>query len=187
MVIVEGTTPTLINFNVLYDNHTYLAENIYNHHNINIDKNAANFIEKSCENLIRFLVENDISYDSVEVLICPSFFMKEKNFNNDITENYNISKNRFNKDMLIDNNLVSVRFSLSAKLNDEEISDNERINEFTEKVSRAKFLVNYNYFARCVALNGYPLEDYSYDMLIDSQINNKSTVIRLDFNKEKTL
>ncbi len=186
LVVFEGTTNNFIDLDVLYENHTYLGENIYNDHTASIDKNAAIFLEKSCEKLMRFLSENDILYDSIEVLICPSFFMKEYNFTNDVTEDYNISKSDFNKNMLIDNNLVSIRFSLYAKQNGEEIVDNDQINEFTSKISKAKFLVDYNYFARCVALNGYPLEDYSYDMLIDSQINNKPTVINLDFSKNKT-
>ena len=185
MIIIDGSDDRYINLDIVYNDHTYLKENITDSYKSIYDKYAVDFLEKNFKKLMIILAEKNIPYNSIQVLICPIFFMKEYNIN-DVKNSLNIEKNAFNNNMLIDNNLVSISYLLSAKL-DEEIIDNKDINEFIDRVSSAKFLVDYNNFARNIALNDYPLENYSYNMLVDSQINNKPTIIKLNFNKEKTL
>lgn len=187
MIIIDGSDKDIINLDFVHKEHTYLKESILNLYNIKNNQLALETLEQQCGRLMGILIEKNIEHDSLDVLICPSFFMKEFNIINDVDQEYNIHKDSFNKNMLIDNNLVSISFLLSVKKDGNIVDYDKDINNFIDRLSKAKFLVDYNYFARNVALNGYPLEDYSYDMLIDSQINNKSTVIRLDFNKEKTL
>ena len=186
MIVLEGSTDDYINLDVLYNDHSYLKENIIYSHKPFHDETAVKFLENSCEQLIRILEENNILYDSIEVVICPVFFMKESNIINDVDIDYNIKKVDFNPNMLIDNNLVSIRLSLSVKLDNKEITSSDIINQFINKISKAKFLVDYNCFARYLALNGFPIEEFSYDALIKSQINNKQAIINLDFDKEKT-
>ena len=111
--------------------------------------------------------------------------MKEYNLLNNSGKDLSIEKDSFNNNMFIDNNLVSICYLFFVKSSDVIIYD-EEINRFIDRISSAKFLVDYNSYAREVALNGFPLEDYNYDMLIQSQINNKGTSIKLDFEKEKT-
>ena len=186
MIVLEGSTDDYINLDVLYNDHSYLKENIIYSHKPFHDETAVKFLENSSEQLIRILEENNILYDSIEVVICPVFFMKESNIINDVDIDYNIKKVDFNPNMLIDNNLVSIRLSLSVKLDNKEITSSDIINQFINKISKAKFLVDYNCFARYLALNGFPIEEFSYDALIKSQINNKQAIINLDFDKEKT-
>ena len=186
MIVLEGSTDDYINLDVLYNDHSYLKENIIYSHKPFHDETAVKFLENSREQLIRILEENNILYDSIEVVICPVFFMKESNIINDVDIDYNIKKVDFNPNMLIDNNLVSIRLSLSVKLDNKEITSSDIINQFINKISKAKFLVDYNCFARYLALNGFPIEEFSYDALIKSQINNKQAIINLDFDKEKT-
>ena len=186
MIIFEGSNEEVINLDIMYRNHKYLKEGITSIYKPRYDKDAVVFLEKSYEKLMIMLTEKNISYDSIETLICPSFFMKEYNIINDVDDNLNISKELFNNNMLIDNRLVSISYLLSVK-SDGNIVLNDDINKLIDNISKAKFLVDYDNYAREVALNGFPLEDYNYDMLIQSQINNKETNIKLDFEKNKTL
>lgn len=185
MVVIEGSDDNYINLDIVYSDHTYLKENIIGSYKHKTDKDSVAFLEKSFEKIMRLLADKNISYDSIEAIICPTFFMKEYNIVNDGGKDLNVEKNLFNNGMLIDNNLVSICYLFSIKSSDAIIYD-EEINRFIDRVSSAKFLVDYNSFTREVALNGFPLEDYNYDMLIQSQINNKGTSIKLDFEKEKT-
>ena len=185
MVVIEGSDDDYINLDIVYNNHTYLKENINSAYKHKSDKDSVVFLEKSFEKIMRILADKNISYDSIEALICPTFFMKEYNIINDGGKDLNIGKDSFNTSMLIDNNLVSISYLFSIKSSDTIIYE-EEINRFIDRVSSAKFLVDYNSYAREVALNGFPLQDYNYDMLIQSQINNKGTSIKLDFEKEKT-
>lgn len=184
-VNIEGSEDNYINLNILYNDHSYLEENIYGTHKSNNAKVATEFLEKSCEKLIRILADNNISYDTINILLCPTFFMKEFDINS-VDSNCNIKKDKFREDMLINNNLVEMSYLLSVKKDNQYVELDERINEYINKVANVRFLMDYNYFARCVALNGFPLENYDYAMLIESQINNKGTNIKLDFEKEKT-
>ena len=185
MVVIEDSENNYINLDVVYSDHTYLKENIISSYKHKNDKDSVVFLEKSFERIMRLLADKNISYDSIEVLICPSFFMKEYNLLNNSGKDLSIEKDSFNNNMFIDNNLVSICYLFSVKSSDAIIYD-EEINRFIDRISSAKFLVDYNSYAREVALNGFPLEDYNYDMLIQSQINNKGTSIKLDFEKEKT-
>lgn len=185
-VNIEGSDDHYINLNILYNEHSYLEENIYGSYKSEHAKVAVEFLEKSCEKLMRILADNNVSYDSINILLCPTFFMKELDIVNSVDENYNIGKEEFRKDMLIDNNLVEMNYLLSVQKDSKFIELDERINDYINKVANVKFLIDYNYFARFVTLNSFPLEDYDYSRLIESQINNKGTSIKLDFEKEKT-
>lgn len=185
-VNIEGSDSHYINLNILYNEHSYLEENIYGSYKIGHAKAAVDFLEKSCEKLIRILADNNISYDSINILLCPTFFMREIDIDNSVDDDYNIEKGSFRENMLIDNNLVEMSYLLSVQKDRKMVELDERINEYINKVANVKFLIDYNYFVRCVTLNGFPLEDYDYSRLIESQINNKGTSIKLDFEKEKT-
>lgn len=186
-IIIDGSYNNTISLDIINRDRTYLKENIVASYKNHYDEDAALFLEKSCERLIRILADKNIPYDSIEVLMRPTFFMKEYNLENDVDEDFNINQNMFKKDMLIDNGLVNINYILYVKNDGQYVNNFDEINEIIDKMSLAKFLVDYDNFARCIALNGYYLEEDSYDKLICSELNNKSTVIKLDFENEKTI
>ena len=121
MVVIDGSDDKYINYDIVYNDHTYLKENIVGSYKRKYDKDSVGFLERSFEKIMRLLADKNISYDSIEALICPTFFMKEYNIVNDSGKDLNIEKNSFNTSMLIDNNLVSISYLFSIKSSDANI------------------------------------------------------------------
>lgn len=185
MIVIDECDDKYISLDIVYNDHTYLKENIIASYKQKNDIEAEKYLEKAFEEIIRLLATKEISYDSIDVLICPTFFMKEYDIENRVGKDLNIEKSIFNNNMLIDNNLVNISYLISIKSSDAIIYD-EDINRCIDEIANKKFLVDYDNYAREVALNGFSLYDGSYDKLIDSQINNRETSIKFDPEKEKT-
>lgn len=198
-ISIDGSDEANIYLNILYTNYSnefiyknasedtksFLYENIYSDYKVVNNVDAFRYMEDSCGGLIKLLADKNISYNGINILFCPVFFMEEHDAVSSVGENCTLKKDEFREDMLIDKNLVEMSYLFSINGNEQELP--EEVKEYINKVANKKFLIDYNFFAEWTKNNGFPLDDTTYSELIQSQINNKGTVISLEFEKKKTL
>ncbi|MBR4618553.1 MAG: hypothetical protein IKO49_04530 [Bacilli bacterium] len=184
LVDIFGNEDGYINLELI-DNTKLLKENIEGAHREDSEDVAVRYFEKACENFIRTMATNNISYDQIEVDISPLFYIKSSAIDQKATEEGDILESDFQAHDLLDDMIVT-NFAFCALENGKRV-ETDSINHYTDKLLTPQFTLKYSTFVDKMSNKDFDLDTISFKDVVESRKNGKSLKITIDFTNKKQL
>lgn len=168
----------------VFENFTTLGANVKLYDDEEAEE-AVNYLESSCEKLIRKLADKEIAYDELEIKIVPLFYLNERVVKKVNEESY-LDSNDLTIDDLI-NDKLKVVFDYNFKEDEKNISLPKEILKEMDNIVDQIFLVDYNTFAEILFEEGYEIKYLSFKKLLEAKKQGENIKISIKFPKAKKI